>query len=42
MLLMDIARNFRYDLKVWGPRVAWLNLRFLLGYRIGGFKRASR
>jgi len=33
---------FVRDIRQWGLRVALANARFNLGYRIGGFRRASK
>jgi hypothetical protein len=34
--------NFIRDARRWGLGTAWHNLRFTLGYRIGGFTSAQR
>jgi hypothetical protein len=40
--MLDWYRAWVYDFNRWGFRVAWANLRFKLGYRVGGFTSAKR
>lgn len=37
-----MIRRFNRERKVFGLAVAWSNLRFDLGYKIGGFTSATR
>lgn len=39
---MSWVRFYLHERRRWGAAVAWSNLRFLVGYAIGGFTMAHR